>query len=239
MSKYNDKGESQAIRGLAKYTDEIRDRFINLAISYNINIITGSMPYVKEDGLLYNVGFLCRRDGTYEMYEKMHVTPDEIKSWGLSGGKLLQTFDTDCAKVGVLICYDVEFPELSRLMADQGMQILFVPFLTDTQNAYSRVRVCYLASAWASVAGYAVILLLSYWIGQKEYPIHYDLKSLGLYVLLAAVLYVIGEQVPIPNIVLRLAFRTVLLLLFIAYIIKKDLPLSQIPVINRDRKSVV
>ena len=91
----------------------------------------------------------------------------------------------------------------------------------------------YLASAWASVAGYAVILLLSYWIGQKEYPIHYDLKSLGLYVLLAAVLYVIGEQVPIPNIVLRLAFRTVLLLLFIAYIIKKDLPLSQIPVINR------
>ena len=74
MSKFNDKGESQAIRGLAKYTDEIRDRFINLAISYNINIITGSMPYVKEDGLLYNVGFLCRRDGTYEMYEKMHVT---------------------------------------------------------------------------------------------------------------------------------------------------------------------
>ena len=91
----------------------------------------------------------------------------------------------------------------------------------------------YLASAWASVAGYAGILLLSYWIGQKEYPIRYDLKSLGLYVLLAAVLYVIGEQVPIPNLVLRLAFRTVLLLLFIAYIIKKDLPLSQIPVINR------
>ena len=91
----------------------------------------------------------------------------------------------------------------------------------------------YLASAWASVAGYAVFFLLSYWIGQKEYPIRYDLKSLGLYVLLAAVLYVIGEQVPIPNLVLRLAFRTVLLLLFIAYIIKKDLPLSQIPVINR------
>ena len=147
MSKYNDKGESQAIRGLAKYTDEIRERFMNLAISYNINIITGSMPYVKEDGLLYNVGFLCRRDGTYEMYEKLHVTPDEIKSWGLNGGKLLNTFDTDCAKIGVLICYDVEFPELSRLMADQGMQILFVPFLTDTQNAYSRVRVCAQARA--------------------------------------------------------------------------------------------
>ena len=55
-----------------------------------VPMISGSksMPYVKEDGGLYNVGFLVRRDGTYEMYEKVHVTPDEIKSWGLSGGKL-------------------------------------------------------------------------------------------------------------------------------------------------------
>lgn len=147
MAKFNHLGEAQSIRGLAQYTEEVRDRFINLAISYNINIITGSMPYVKEDGGLYNVGFLVRRDGTYEMYEKVHVTPDEIKSWGLSGGKMVQTFDTDCAKIGILICYDVEFPELSRIMADQGMQILFVPFLTDTQNGYSRVRVCAQARA--------------------------------------------------------------------------------------------
>ena len=128
MAKFNNEGESQAIRGLAAYTEEIKERFVKLAISYNINIITGSMPLIKEDGLLYNVGFLCRRDGSYEMYEKIHVTPDEIKSWGLSGGKSIQTFDTDCAKIGVLICYDVEFPELSRIMADQGMQILFVPY---------------------------------------------------------------------------------------------------------------
>ena len=147
MAKYNNLGEAQSIRGLAEYTDEIRDRFINLAISYNINIITGSMPYMKEDGRLYNVGFLVRRDGTYQMYEKIHVTPDEVKSWGLSGGDMVQTFETDCCKIGVLICYDVEFPELSRIMADKGMQILFVPFLTDTQNGYTRVRACAQARA--------------------------------------------------------------------------------------------
>ena len=105
------------------------------------------MPLLKEDGALYNVGYLIRRDGSYEMYEKVHVTPDEQKSWGLSGGKMVKTFDTDCARIGVLICYDVEFPELARIMADQGMQILFVPFLTDTQNGYSRVRVCAQARA--------------------------------------------------------------------------------------------
>lgn len=91
----------------------------------------------------------------------------------------------------------------------------------------------YVASAWASVAGYAVITLLSYFIGQKKYPIHYDLKNIGIYLLLATILYLIGEYVPISNMFFRLVFRTVLLILFVAYIVKKDLPLSQIPVINR------
>ena len=146
MAKFNHLGESQAIRELAQYTDEIRKRFISLAISYNINIVTGSMPQLRGNNL-HNVGFLCRRDGTFDTYEKIHVTPDEIKSWGLTGGKIIKTFDTDCAKIGVLICYDVEYPELPRLMADQGMQLLFVPFLTDTQNGYSRVRICAQARA--------------------------------------------------------------------------------------------
>lgn len=91
----------------------------------------------------------------------------------------------------------------------------------------------YVASAWASVAGYGVITLLSYWIGQKKYPIHYDLKDMGAYVLLTLVLYLIGYYVPIDHMVLRLAFRTALLLLFIAYVVKKDLPLNQIPVVKR------
>ncbi|MDP4276830.1 MAG: bifunctional GNAT family N-acetyltransferase/carbon-nitrogen hydrolase family protein, partial [Bacteroidota bacterium] len=146
MAKFNHLGESQAIRELAQFTNEIRKRFISLAISYNINIISGSMPLLRGNDL-YNVGFLCRRDGTYETYEKIHITPDEIKSWGLSGGRSIRTFETDCAKIGIMICYDVEYPELSRIMADQGMQILFVPFLTDTQNGYSRVRICAQARA--------------------------------------------------------------------------------------------
>jgi len=66
---------------------------------------------------------------------------------GYGKGRQLKVFDTDCGKIGILICYDVEFPELSRLLADEGMDILFVPFLTDTQNGYSRVRYCAQARA--------------------------------------------------------------------------------------------
>lgn len=91
----------------------------------------------------------------------------------------------------------------------------------------------YMACAWAGFTGYAIAMLLSYFVGQRKYPIRYDLKSIGLYVLLAVALYVVGEQIPIQNVILRLAFRTVLLLIFIVYIVKKDLPLSQIPLINR------
>ena len=146
MAAHNNLSESDAIRQLAGFTDEIVTRFNKLAVSYNINIIGGSMP-LFENGVLLNVGHLHRRDGSTERYEKIHVTPDEAKVWGLRGGNRVQTFDTDCGKIGILICYDVEFPELSRLMALDGMDILFVPFLTDTQNGYSRVRNCAQARA--------------------------------------------------------------------------------------------
>lgn len=146
MAIYNHLSEADSIRKLAEYTEEIREKFMSLAISYNINIITGSMPLVENERL-YNVGYLCKRNGDCERYTKIHVTPDEAKVWGMSGGHELKTFDTDCGKVGILICYDVEFPELGRLLADQGMSMLFVPFLTDTQNGYSRVRNCAQARA--------------------------------------------------------------------------------------------
>lgn len=146
MADHNHMPESQAIRELAAYTPIIVKKFSELAISYNINVITGSMPELRDD-LLYNVGYLCRRDGTTERYEKLHVTPDEAKVWGMQGGNILKTYDTDCGKIGILICYDSEFPELSRILADEGMDILFIPFLTDTQNGYSRVRHCAQARA--------------------------------------------------------------------------------------------
>lgn len=141
MAKYNHLGEPDAIRKLAEYTPQIIQDFSRLSVSNNINIITGSMPELV-DGKLYNVGYLCRRDGSMERFVKLHITPDEKKCWGITGGDEFKVFDTDCGKIGVLICYDVEFPELSRILADEGMNILFVPFLTDTQNGYSRVRFC-------------------------------------------------------------------------------------------------
>lgn len=146
MAQFDSKDPSDAIRSLATYTERIRDKMQELAVQYNINIISGSMP-VYRDRKLFNVSYLCRRDGTGDEQYKLHVTPDERAYWGLKGGNGLKVFDTDVGKIGILICYDVEIPELGRLMAEKGMNILFVPYWTDTKNAYLRVRYCAQARA--------------------------------------------------------------------------------------------
>ena len=140
------KSDAEAIRALSDYTARIRDYICDLAVQYNINVIAGSMPEY-EDHTLRNVSFLCRRDGTWDSQYKLHPTPSEELHWGLKGGDELKIFDTDEGKVGILVCYDSQFPELSRLLAEQGMQILFVPYLTDTKSGYLRVRRCAQARA--------------------------------------------------------------------------------------------
>lgn len=135
-----------AIRFLAGFTEQICEEISKLAVSYNINVVAGSMPIIENDEL-YNVAYLCKRDGGIEAQYKLHPTPSEKKDWIMRGGDNLHLFDTDFGRLGILICYDVEFPELARLLADKEMQILLVPFWTDTKNGYLRVRRCAQARA--------------------------------------------------------------------------------------------
>lgn len=153
--------QNQSIEGiqrLAQYSPKILEEMSGLAVAYNINIIAGSLPVLGENGELYNVAYLCRRDGTIDSQYKIHPTPSEKFEWAMTGGNRLRVFDTDCGKIGILICYDVEFPELARLLCLEGMRILFVPFWTDTKNGFLRVQRCAQARAienecYVAVAG--------------------------------------------------------------------------------------
>ncbi len=146
MEPFNHLPGHKAIRELAAFTPQIVEALGKFAISYNVNIIGGSMPELRGEDL-YNTSYFLHRNGKVDKYDKIHPTPSEEYEWAMKGGDQLKIIETDAGKVGVLICYDVEFPELPRLLAEQGMQILFVPFLTDTQNAYNRVRYCAAARA--------------------------------------------------------------------------------------------
>ena len=91
----------------------------------------------------------------------------------------------------------------------------------------------YMACAWASFASNLLMMILSYVIGQKKFPIRYDIKSAVIYSILAALFYAVGMLPRIDSEILRLGYRTVLLLVFLAIIIKRDLPLSELPYIGK------
>ncbi|MDP7321158.1 MAG: carbon-nitrogen hydrolase family protein [Bacteriovoracaceae bacterium] len=137
---------SQAIDQMTTYTEAIKDLFRDLAIKYNVNIIAGSHP-TKIDHKVYNISYICLRDGTIHEQAKIHPTPDEKYWWKIEGGNEAKVINTDCGPIGVLVCYDSEFPELTRHLVNQGMQFLFVPFLTDNRQAFCRVKYCCQARA--------------------------------------------------------------------------------------------
>src|SRR5690606_1335703 len=114
LAEFNDLPETEAMRKLAVYTTSIKERIQEVAVIYNVNIVAGTMPLVHPENQLFNVSYLGHRNGKPDEYRKIHITPNEVKYYGMSGGDSIEVFDTDCGKVGLLICYDVEFPELSR-----------------------------------------------------------------------------------------------------------------------------
>jgi predicted amidohydrolase/ribosomal protein S18 acetylase RimI-like enzyme len=131
----------QAARRLAEFTPQYLDFFAEMAVRYDLNVIGGSQ-FVVEHDVLYNVAYLFQRDGAIGKQYKIHITPSERKWWGVNPGNRVEVFDTDCGRVAIQICYDIEFPELTRIAAQKGAQIVFVPFNTDTRHGYLRVRHC-------------------------------------------------------------------------------------------------
>jgi len=131
----------EAARRLSEFTPEYLELFTEMAVKYNVNIVGGTQ-FVIEHDKLYNMGYLFRRDGSIGKQPKIHITPAERKWWGITPGDTVEVFDTDCGKVAIQICYDIEFPELTRIAAEKGAQVVFVPSNTDTRSGYLRVRQC-------------------------------------------------------------------------------------------------
>ena len=131
---------ADSMRSLTSYTERFCEMLAGLAVKYNINIVGGTHPTHMPDGDIHNNCYVALRDGSIHVREKLHPTPNERHWWKISGGEGAQTIMTDCGPIGIMICYDSEFPELGRHLTDQGAMILFVPFCTDVRQGYLRVR---------------------------------------------------------------------------------------------------
>ncbi|TWU23846.1 bifunctional GNAT family N-acetyltransferase/carbon-nitrogen hydrolase family protein [Novipirellula artificiosorum] len=140
----------QAVLKVAEFYDEYKRMFVKLANEFNLYIIGGSTPAII-DGELRNTAHLFTPSGEIHTQDKLHITPVERHYYGCLPGDAIRVFDTPMGRIGIVVCYDVEFPELVRLIALNGVEVLFVPFATDERKSYFRVRHCAQARAVENV----------------------------------------------------------------------------------------
>lgn len=157
LAEYDTAYPRRAIRHFAARTPVLLEHVSRKAVSAGVSVVAGSFPELQGDRLL-NVAYLCAADGSVYRQPKLHPTPNERAKWHMDGGDALRVIDTPHGRVAILICYDIEFPELSRLLSLHRVDIVFVPSWTDLRPSWLRVRTCAQARAienecYVAVAG--------------------------------------------------------------------------------------
>ncbi|MCZ8515929.1 carbon-nitrogen hydrolase family protein [Paenibacillus filicis] len=128
-----------SIGELPAFTEQYIHLFRSLAETTGMHLIGGT-HIIEERGKLYNTAFLFYPDGRIGQQRKLHITPTEVKEWNMASGDELQVFDTKFGRIAILICYDMEFPEIVRMAKARGADVLFCPSCTDDRHGFHRVR---------------------------------------------------------------------------------------------------
>ena len=146
LSYLRERAPGRAVRRLAELTPRYEALFRRLAGETGLYIIAGTHPVI-EGGRLFNAGHLFTPHGKVFRQKKVHLTPTEKGPYQMDRGHGFYVYETDHGTIGILVCYDVEFPEAARVVAQAGAEVLFVPSCTDDRQAFWRVRYCSQARA--------------------------------------------------------------------------------------------
>ena len=112
-----------------------------IARRWGVYLQPGSLPVQGSAGHYRNRAWLFGPQGVLGYQDKLMMTRFEREQWGITAGQGLQVFDTDLGRMGILICYDNEFPMLARRLAERGADLILAPSCTDTVAGYHRVRI--------------------------------------------------------------------------------------------------
>lgn len=105
---------------------EVKEEIGSFAKEYDVNIVAGSVSNAR-DGYVYNTSFVFNREGVcIAEYDKTHLFTPMGEDKFYTAGNRLSHFILDGVKCGIIICYDLRFPELARTLALQGIDMLFV-----------------------------------------------------------------------------------------------------------------
>lgn len=130
-----------SLRFVAGLLDRIDAHHRDLAMRHGVHILAGSLPCPLPDGRVVNRARLFTPAGNMGHQDKIVMTRFERERWGIAGGDHIRLFDTALGRIGISICYDVEFPLIARAQAEAGAVLILAPSCTDTMQGYWRVRV--------------------------------------------------------------------------------------------------
>ena len=139
LSYLREPSGAKAVRRLAQLAPDYEALFQRVAAESGLYLIAGTHPVIQE-GQLFNAAHLFTPNGRVFRQKKVHLTETEKASYQMSRGHGFYVYHTDFGKIAILVCYDVEFPEAARVLAENGAQILFVPSCTDERQGLCRVR---------------------------------------------------------------------------------------------------
>lgn len=135
-----------AVEQLAALAPRIDALFRDVAMRHRLHVVGGTTP-VRTDKGMRNVAHLYTPSGGSYTQEKLHITPAEREYWGITPGDGVKVFETALGRLAIVVCYDIEFPELVRMLVENGVDIILNPFATDERKSYLRVRYCAQARA--------------------------------------------------------------------------------------------
>ncbi|MGF6690821.1 putative amidohydrolase [Metapseudomonas resinovorans] len=137
-----ERGDLQAsIAGVQPLLQDWRALCAGIAAKLGVYLQPGSLPVRDADGLYRNRAWLFGPGGELGFQDKLIMTRFEREQWGIAAGQGLKVFDTALGRLGILICYDNEFPMLARTLAEGGVDLILAPSCTDTEAGYHRVRI--------------------------------------------------------------------------------------------------
>lgn len=135
--------EQQDLRGQLDALQDILPDFLNvvsaIAKDHQVHILAPSFPVRMARGQFRNRAHLATPGGQIAFQDKLMMTRFEAEQLGISPGHELKIFATPLGRIGVNICYDVEFPPLARAQSEAGADLILVPSCTDQQSGHSRV----------------------------------------------------------------------------------------------------
>ena len=131
----------QQLQAMQTLLPKWRDLHQALARRHDVLILASSFPTELQAGHVVNRAMLFGPEGILGHQDKLIMTRFENEQWGIRAGERIGVIDTELGRIGILICYDSEFPMIARQQITAGAELLLVPSCTDTQAGFHRVRI--------------------------------------------------------------------------------------------------